>query len=389
MKVDRRQLVRLYYEVRCVVMLVLLIWSAEKSALGPEAARPLVASSCRKLPSCEVAQTGVNTALDSEEPRSGVVFVMPLEEAINARYPPRNDVARTVRDRLIALCRDMIDRKLVDQNAEQRLCSNDHADFWQQLSEVLLADKLFRADIAVQHAADGPDFLCEVDGRRIWIEVITPEPSSVPDAWINHVVGNVVSFPHQELLLRWTSAIKDKAEKLLGRIDRNTGVRVPGYLQRGIVGAADAYVIAINSRLLRGFGGAFPELIGISQFPFAVEATLAVGPIQVVINRETSEAGPPIHQRRVHILKANGAEVPANTFLDPAFSSISAIWAVDIDELIVIGEPRPMVVVHNPLAANRIPTKWLPAQAEYEAHDRGDYFELTKSDLNADDKHGC
>jgi hypothetical protein len=329
----------------------------------------------------------VNATLDSEEPKIGVVSGMPIEKALNARYPPRNDVACTVRDRLIALCVDMINTNLVDQNAEQRLCSNDHAEFWQQLSEVLLADKLVRTGIAVKHAADGPDFLCEVDGRRIWIEVITPEPKGLPDAWINHVVGNVVSLPHQELLLRWTSAIKEKAEKLMGRIDRNTGARVPGYLERGIVGAADAYVIAINSRLLRGFGGAFPELVGISQFPFAVEATLAVGPIQVVIDRDTSEAGPPIHQHRVHIRKSNGADVPANTFFDPAFSPISAIWAVDIDELIVIGEPRPMIVVHNPLAANRIPTKWMPAQAEYEARDRGDHFELVKSEGNANGKH--
>lgn len=97
----------------------------------------------------------------------------------------------------------------------------------------------------------------------------------LPDEWINHVSGNVVSLPHEEILLRWTSAIKEKAEKLLGRADRKTGERIPGYIEKGIVTPSDAYVIAINGRLLRGFGGAIPELHGISQLPYAVEATFA------------------------------------------------------------------------------------------------------------------
>jgi hypothetical protein len=303
---------------------------------------------------------------------------MPLAEAIAARYPHQSEQGNAIREGVLRLCRDTIAANLLDANAEQRLCSDDHFVFWQQFSEVLLADQLTRAGLRVAHLDEGPDFLIDDGARRTWIEVITPEPQGLPEAWTKHVVGNVVSLPHGELLLRWTSAIKEKAEKLLGRTERKTGQRVPGYLERGIVGERDVYIIAVNSRLLRGFGGAFTELYGISQFPFAVEATLAVGPLQVRINRQTLEAEGSGHQHRTRIRKPSGAEVPADTFLHTDFRPISAVWAVDVDEVLVLGETRPMVVVHNPLASNPSPRNLVPAQSEYVAEPHDDYYELRR-----------
>jgi hypothetical protein len=91
-----------------------------------------------------------------------------------------------------------------------------------------------------------------------------------------------MEFPHEPLLLRWTAAIKEKAEKLLGN-----AAGAKGYLDKGIVATDDTYVIAVNGRLLRG--PHFATINGISQFPFAVEAAFAVGPIAVVINLDTGE----------------------------------------------------------------------------------------------------
>lgn len=170
-------------------------------------------------------------------------------------------------------------------------------------------------------------------------------------------------FPHEQILLRWTAAIKQKAEVLLGIPARQTN----GYLANRIVSTNDCYIIAVNARLLRGFDGMFSELIGISQFPFAVEATLAVGPIQIRINRNTRESSEPEHQQRYVIHKPVGLPVPADTFLDARFAPISAIWATDIDEGSVIDRPASMLVVHNPRAANPLPPGLLPAQEEYSA----------------------
>ena len=128
----------------------------------------------------------------------------------------------------------------------------------------------------------------------------------------------------------------------------------------------------MNGKLLRGFGGAFDAITGISQFPFAVEATFAVGPLQVHIDRETLEASELEHQRRYLIHKPVGQPVPADAFLSQRYAPVSAIWAVDIDECSLLnGIPR-MVVVHNPHATNPMPPKVLPAQDEYIAREVDD-----------------
>lgn len=305
---------------------------------------------------------------------------MNLAASIAERYPYEGDAGTEIRAWLLRACRDHIASGLADNNCEQRLCADDPYVFWQQLSEVLLAYQLRAFGLTLSHAAEGPDFLIEDGGRRIWIEVITPEPRGLPDAWINHIAGNVVSLPHEALLLRWTAALKEKAEKLVGSVDRRTGDRVPGYRDKGIVRDGDVYVVAINGRLLRGFGGGIPELNGISQYPFAVEATLAVGPLQIRIDRSSLKELGSGHQHRTRVRKPSGADVPADTFLDPSFSPISAIWAVDVDELLLLGEPRPMIVAHNPFATTPLPPMFLPAQSEYSADVRDDYYEIRRED---------
>lgn len=287
---------------------------------------------------------------------------MPLREAIESRYPHANERISALRESVISACQRYIDAGLGDRDAERRLCSTDDWTYWQQLAEVLIAHQLQLAGLRYFHPAEGPDFCVEHEGRRIWIEVITPTPANIPEDWLAPSGGGVRDFPHEAILLRWTAAIKEKAEKLLGN-DR--GLR--GYLAAGVVAADDAYVIAIIPRLLRGYDGAFDCIDGISQFPFAVEATFAIGPLQVRINRETLEASEPEHQRRMLIPKPKGLAVPADTFLDHRFTPISTIWAVDADEGTLRGKVPRSAVVHNPLAINSVPTGLLPAQDEYSA----------------------
>ncbi|NKK36315.1 hypothetical protein GFL72_16950 [Rhizobium leguminosarum bv. viciae] len=286
---------------------------------------------------------------------------MPLRDAIEQRYPHTGGLVPAMRERLISVCEEYLANGYGDGNAEQRLSSADLHIYWQQLSEVLLAHQLTAAGIAFSHQAAGPDFRIDDNGRRIWIEVVTPTPANVPVAWLAPADNGVRDFPHQEILLRWTAAIKAKADVLLGNAD------IAGYVASGVVAPEDCYVIAVNGRLMRGGDGAFDALYGISQFPFAVEATLAVGPLQVRFDRETLEASEPEHQRRYEIHKPRGLPVPADTFLDAKFAPISAIWATDIDEFTLLDRPAKMVAVHNPGAIHSIPVGFLPANDEYVA----------------------
>ncbi len=291
------------------------------------------------------------------------------------RYPG-DGRRQTVRDKITKACNAFINSGLADANFTKELCSGSEQKFWSCVSEALLAARLNEAGLSlITPKGGGPDFLIIENGRKIWIEVICPEPIGVPPDWLKSKLGTVIDFPHKQILLRWTSAIKEKAEKLIGSLDGT----IKGYIEKGLVSSRDAYVIAVNGRQFRS--GPFPALLGISQFPFAVEAVFAVGPYQIEINRDTLKQTGSGHQHRPLISKPKGEPVPAYTFLDERFMPISAIWAVDVDGTSVIGNSEPMSVIHNPNAANPIRIGYLPSHNEYVAtQNETDGFELKRLD---------
>jgi len=106
---------------------------------------------------------------------------------------------------------------------------------------------------------------------------------------------------------------------------------------------------------------------------------ISVGQYAININRETLDVVDRGHQYRPAIFKKTGAAVPADTFLDPRFSPISAIWAMDFDEGLVLGRQQPMAIVHNPAALNPLPEKLLPSFSEYKALIKGELLEVTRN----------
>ena len=293
-----------------------------------------------------------------------------LETFLQQRYPG-DGRPQAIREKIAYSCIDFVKSGLADSNFINELCSEK--GFWSRVSEALLSTRLKKIGLTPEPSrGGGPDFSVIDNGRKIWIEVICPEPTGLPSEWIELEMRKAISFPHKQILLRWTSAIKEKAEKLLGSLDGT----VKGYIEKGIV----AYVIAVNGRKLRS---GFPVLLGISQFPFAVEAVLAVGPYQIKLDRDTLKQTGDGYQYRPRIAKPKGMPVPACTFFDTRFQPISAVWAVDIDGTSAIGNSEPMAVVHNPNAVNPISTGFLPAHDEYIATPIGtDEYELKRLDGN-------
>jgi type I restriction enzyme S subunit len=213
----------------------------------------------------------------------------------------------------------------------------------------------------------GPDFLIEEAGQRVWVEVICPAPVGISEQWLNPRHGQVVSKPANEVLLRWTHAVKTKADRLVGTPGRR------GYLEEGVVHPDDAYVIAINGCRFRH--GPFPELDGISQFPYAVEAVFPVGPMEIRLNRETLQTVSHGHQQRWAINKPNpsgGIDVPTYAFLDPRYRPVSAIWALDANGHAAMGGIEPSALIHNPNATNPLPLGWVGVDQEFHAV-RGDH----------------
>jgi type I restriction enzyme S subunit len=215
---------------------------------------------------------------------------------------------------------------------------------FQRAWEMMLALHLNAQGHQLTSPDHGPDFRFEHRGLTVWVEAVSPEPKGVPADWMEGPKPNefkVGTFPHNEILLRWTAALKEKWEKL-GK-----------YRKAGIVRDTDAYVIAINGCQL----GALPMNHGISRFPFAVEAVYCVGPVAVPIDTETGRIGKSFVTEQTNILNANASPVPTSLFVDPVYAGVSAVIACSMDRSSEASVP--VDVVHNHFASVRIPERIL------------------------------
>jgi hypothetical protein len=257
----------------------------------------------------------------------------------------------------------------------------------ERYSEMLFAWHFTQTGFLPTSKNEGPDLCIEHRGRKIWIEIITPrlEPplgktieaqkaaKAIEDYLTPLRLGEVrtISIPNEQILLRWTAALKEKREKLTGCT--KNGKNVLGYLKNKIVQPGDVYVIAINSISLGRHG-----FHGISQYPNPVEATFAVGPIEMTINCATLETISTKPSFRPELINHNQSTVPADSFLNPCYKEVSALIATHAD----LGFPGqsnfayPCVLVHNPYASNPLPQKIFGALEEYVAENRGTHWEI-------------
>lgn len=293
-------------------------------------------------------------------------------EHINSKFPG-DGLCKKYREELTRVCSVFINSGFADSKFVSELTSGSDKKFWSCISEALIFEQIKHRELIVCPTPGiGPDFLLHSKNRNIWIEVICPEPTKVPKSWLE-IQPNIASkLPHNEILQHWTSAIKEKKEKLLGTSDR----KKEGWLRKGIVLHSDCYVIAINGCQMRH--GPFLGLYGISGFPYAIEAVFAIGPRQLTIDKKKLTVASSGHQERFTIENLNGAPVPTDFFLDQSNSMISAIWAVDFNASKIIGSQEYSALIHNPYATNPLPRGFIPCDEEYVAtlHDDSEQNEV-------------
>lgn len=257
---------------------------------------------------------------------------------------------------------------LKDRKFDQDFTDGRDEHFYPYVWEMLLARHLKKLDLDISSDDEGPDFRISHEGHNIWVEAVCPSPEGLPAHWLSirsiNEPPQVFDIPHEQMLLRWTAALKEKKEKLTGRID-GSGKSRPGYMENGVVGADEPYVIAINScRLsLRASDSHY----GISQRPFALEAAFPFGAIELVIDQATGRLIDQRHVFRASIKNINGADVPTDNFLNPEYSGVSAILGTPAGINAVCGEKAPLALVHNPFAKNKLPIGILGADEEYVA----------------------
>lgn len=204
----------------------------------------------------------------------------------------------------------------------------------------MVARHLNAQGFAISTAPEGPDFRFEHEGRTYWVEAVSPEPTGVPEdymEWPKPGEFKVGDVPHEEVRRRWITAIKAKADKL------------KGYRAKGLVGDDDAYVVAVNGCQL----GAFPIHHGISGMPYAVEAVYPVGQITVPVHKETGKFGKPYLGNQWAIKSATGKPIPTSMFLNKIHAGVSAVMSCTSDRS---EDPiLPLDIVHNHFAKVRIP----------------------------------
>lgn len=283
-----------------------------------------------------------------------------IRTTLEKRLPGDFERRVAIREYLAHACESFVASGRADPKFLIELSSPEEQKFWASISEALVYQLLYTHSFGNRkNLGRGPDFLIQNGSQRIWIEVTCPEPTDLPENWKEVAWGEASSVPHDLVLLRWTSAIKSKANALIGDTERGKA----GYLQTGIVGPNDAYVIAVNACRLRH--GPFPGILGISQFPYAAEATLPIGPYALQIDSKSLQVVDRGHQYRPFLLNKNNSEVSTKLFFNPQYKGISAIWALDLNGSSAIGNPEPIALVHNPNAASPVPIAFLPSQTEY------------------------
>lgn len=224
---------------------------------------------------------------------------------VNVRDLPDNEPYRAFVEKLWLQFQDVAEPKF-QVNAVRGL----QQAFW----EMYLYAALCEHCGSVKRAGPaGPDFYIETKGRRIWIEAIAPTPGDGPDAVTPFPSGTRKArrVPEDQILLRFTAAMKEKADQFNRALLANR------------VQATDAYVVAINSRDIDPYYGGAP--------PYYQKAFLPIGHPAVAIDPRTGQIVDRMVTYRNELKKANEAHVPTDTFLSGAYPLVSAVLHSRVD----------------------------------------------------------
>lgn len=280
-------------------------------------------------------------------------------------HEPRNDNAAQCR-RYVESLWDQF-RPYADEHFVQDFPSHTHQRFW----EMYVGVTLLEAGHDIQAPKPGPNFGFTLRGHRIWIEAVaaTPgepgRPDSIPPLDPRaEMTARAEYVPQDKIVLRCTSAISAKYPTQYRR-----------HVEKRIVSPADCYVVAVNHSDVYHYAE-------VGEPPYILRAVLGLGSHFVTIDRGTGELTGQGVQYRGSIPKATGAEVETRLFLSSESAPVSAV----IGSVTNIGTPvhlsqhqmgQDFRLVHNPLAANALPSGLLARGEEVRVALRENEFEVS------------
>lgn len=205
-----------------------------------------------------------------------------------------------------------------------------------------------------------PDLCVLEDGRRVWIEAITPDEGAPgPDQIVRPIPinegGGLVAAPIRQAQLRTSSAFWTKAQK------------IGCYIEQGVIAPDDTRIIAISA-------SRFGVYVSEHPLPLIMTTLFPIGDAYVTINRDTGD----VLEEGFHaapVIQRERNPIPRTAFLDERFADISGvIWSrIGIGNL--SRQVRPITYVHNPLAQVPLTTHWGVWDREFVTTRRGDQWE--------------
>ncbi|UUY07691.1 hypothetical protein LRS11_17990 [Pseudomonas sp. J452] len=213
-----------------------------------------------------------------------------------------------------------------------------------------------------QREGGQPDLCVLEEGRRIWIEAITPDEGAPgPDQIVRPIPinkgGGIVAAPIRQVQLRTSGAFWTKAQK------------IAHYLEQDVIAPEDTRIIAISA-------SRFGVYVAEQPLPLIMTTLFPIGDAYFSIDRNTGDvleegfhSAPLIYRER--------SPIPRTAFLDERFANISGvIWSrIGIGNL--SRQIRPITYVHNPLAQIPLPTNWGIWDREFVTSQSGDQWEFT------------
>lgn len=261
----------------------------------------------------------------------------------------------TNRPTVVKFMMDIYDRfkqdGLADRAFDSQLVGIDDDQFQQRISELLLAHWLWEDGFTLSSANQGPDFKASKGDEFVWIELVTPLPTSdvLRDYArpLEYGETRVSRVPSEELKLKWLSALDAKRQQM------------EQHVQAGIVGPDDPYVIAVNKRMLDRFNF---DVDGISQCPLPVELGFGFGPKIIQIDKTTLKSVSSGYQHVGSITKSTtGSAVEASLFLLPDYQRVSGIFGIALHNRRPFGDQFPSAFAYNPFAKVQVPRRLIGA----------------------------
>lgn len=194
-------------------------------------------------------------------------------------------------------------------------------------------------------SSGGPDL--QLATPHAYVECVAATGGTGADAVQPPEPFVVTYVPREGIILRLRSALSEKLAKF------------NQYRAKGVLGTDDPYVVAIN-------GSRIPMARGEPTMPYIVSAVLPFGKQRFHLDVTTLEVLGTSFESEYEVLKASGASVATDVFLNADHSGISAVIYGWVDEANHGRSPGDeFIVVHNPGATNPLPIGVLPGFFEF------------------------